>query len=81
MKTKILGYEVHISKPSLKRFLEIWRKPSEGFGDTVAKVTKTFGIQPCEACERRRRSWNKRLRYKKIQLRLKRIKEKILGKS
>jgi len=49
------------------RTKKIWSQPSEGFGDTFAKITKTFGIKPCEACERRRKAWNKRLAYAKKQ--------------
>jgi len=44
---------------------EIWKKESEGFGDTFAKITKTVGIEPCEECEERRKDWNQRLSYKK----------------
>lgn len=29
-----------------------------GAGDVVAAVTKFVGVQPCEACERRRQKWN-----------------------
>jgi hypothetical protein len=43
----------------------IWSKPSKGFGDTFAKITKSFGIQPCDECERRRVDWNERLAYAK----------------
>ena len=44
---------------------KIWSKPSKGFGDTVAKITKSFGITPCDACEKRRLSWNEKLAYAK----------------
>ena len=47
------------------RLKKIWSKPSKGFGDTFAKITKTFGITPCEACEERRKDWNERLAYAK----------------
>lgn len=43
----------------------VWLKPSEGFGDTFAKIPKTFGIKPCWRCEKRRKNWNKRLTYRK----------------
>ena len=28
-------------------------KQSRGLGDTIAKVTKTFGIKPCGGCKKR----------------------------
>lgn len=34
-------------------------KKIRGAGDVVASITKFVGIQPCEACERRREQWNK----------------------
>lgn len=30
----------------------------QGLGDIVGKVTETFGIQPCKACEERKAKWN-----------------------
>lgn len=30
----------------------------QGVGDIVAKVTQTFGIQPCDACNKRKEKWN-----------------------
>lgn len=33
-------------------------KNIKGLGDVVAGITKFAGIQPCEACERRREQWN-----------------------
>jgi hypothetical protein len=53
---------------SLERIKKIWSKPSEGFGDTVAKITKTFGIMPCAGCERRRKLFNEKIAYRKKQL-------------
>jgi len=49
----------------IKYLKKVWSKPSDGFGDTFAKITKTFGIKPCGECERRRKDWNKRLIYAK----------------
>lgn len=53
----------------IKRYInylkKIWSEPSSGFGDTVAKFTKTFGINPCNACKRRRKEWNEKLAYRK----------------
>jgi hypothetical protein len=46
---------------------KVWSQPSKGFGDTFAKITKSFGIKPCDACERRRKSWNEKLAYEKKQ--------------
>jgi hypothetical protein len=34
--------------------------PSAGLGDTVAKITEFLGIEKCEPCEERRKSWNKK---------------------
>lgn len=33
-------------------------KQIKGAGDIVAKITKFVGIEPCEACNRRREKWN-----------------------
>lgn len=52
-------------KKQIKRIKTIWSKPSEGFGDTFAKITKTFGIKPCGGCERRRKKWNDKIKYHK----------------
>ncbi len=30
----------------------------QGVGDVVAAFTKSFGIQPCEACNKRKEKWN-----------------------
>ena len=53
----------------LKRYINylkrVWSKPSSGFGDTFAKITKSFGIRPCDACESRRKTWNEKLAYAK----------------
>jgi hypothetical protein len=34
-------------------------KNIQGAGDVVATITKLAGIQPCEACQKRREKWNK----------------------
>ncbi len=40
------------------------RKPkSKGLGDTIAKVTKWAGVEPCEACKKRRNKLNKLIPY------------------
>jgi len=54
-------------KKWIKKLKTIWGKPSKGFGDTFAKITKTLGITPCEACEKRRETWNEKLAYAKKQ--------------
>lgn len=54
-------------KRYIKYMKHVWSEPSEGFGDTFAKIAKSFGIQPCWGCERRRKAWNKKLAYKKAQ--------------
>ena len=38
--------------------------PSRGFGDTIAKLTKTIGVKSCGGSKKRRRRLNKRLQYK-----------------
>jgi hypothetical protein len=43
----------------------IWSQESIGFGDTVAKITKSFGIEPCEACLRRKKKFNEAIQYRK----------------
>ncbi len=35
----------------------------EGFGDTIAKITKFFGIEPCEPCNKRKEFLNKKYPY------------------
>lgn len=45
----------------------VWSYPSEGFGDFFAKITKSFGIKPCGGCEKRRKSWNDKIKFKKNQ--------------
>ena len=37
---------------------------SEGLGDTIAKITKAFGVKPCSKCEKRRKALNKAFPYK-----------------
>ena len=59
---------MNIFKTYFAYLRRIWSAESEGFGDTFAKVTKTFGIKPCWKCEKRRKNWNARLAYKKQQM-------------
>lgn len=40
------------------------REPSRGLGDTIARITKRLGIEPCEPCEARRRALNARFPYR-----------------
>ena len=56
---------MNIIKKYLNHLKRVWSKPSKGFGDTFAKITKSFGIKPCQKCEERRKSWNERLQYAK----------------
>lgn len=37
---------------------------SRGLGDSVAKLTKAFGVQPCGGCQQRREWLNKMFPYK-----------------
>ena len=36
---------------------------TRGFGDTVAKVTKFFGVEPCAGCKERQDALNKVIPY------------------
>ncbi len=42
--------------------------PARGFGDTIAAITKWFGIEPCGGCERRREILNQWLPYRSRRL-------------
>jgi activator of HSP90 ATPase len=33
-------------------------EPSKGLGDTIAKITTTLGIEPCESCNKRKEKLN-----------------------
>ena len=44
---------------------KIWKQESKGIGDTIAKMTKTVGIEPCQGCEERRQRFNEKIAYKK----------------
>ena len=37
---------------------------SRGLGDTVAKVTKAFGVKPCGRCKKRQQKLNEMFPYK-----------------
>jgi len=37
---------------------------SRGLGDTIAKVTRAIGINPCGGCDKRQEWLNKRFPYK-----------------
>ena len=37
----------------------------QGIGDTIAKITKFFGIEPCEPCEKRKKYLNEKYPYLK----------------
>lgn len=40
------------------------KKPSEGLGDTIAKVTTAIGIKPCKGCKKRQAKLNKLFPYR-----------------
>jgi hypothetical protein len=40
---------------------------SRGLGDTVAKVTKAFGVKPCGKCKQRQAKLNELVPYKRQQ--------------
>lgn len=48
---------------ALGYWIAVWRRPSLGLGDTVAKVTKTIGIQPCGGCKERQAALNRLVPY------------------
>lgn len=50
-------------KSEIKYWYEGESGKTRGLGDTVAKITKFFGIEPCEDCEKRRDYLNKRIPY------------------
>jgi len=56
----------NLLQSQIERLKKIWQQPSEGFGDTFAKITKTFYMTPCEKCEERRKDWNERLKYRRL---------------
>lgn len=64
-------------RPTWEGAKKVWAQPSEGFGDTVAKITKSFGIEPCEGCERRRKAFNRAISYRKWRIRIENIKNKM----
>lgn len=41
------------------------QQSSRGFGDTIAKITRLFGVKPCGGCENRRELLNQWLPYQK----------------
>lgn len=54
-----------MNKFNLNEKKKIWAQESKGVGDTVAKITKTVGVEPCAKCEERRQRWNEKFAYKK----------------
>lgn len=39
---------------------------SKGLGDSIAKLTKAVGIEPCKSCEKRKNILNKLFPFKKV---------------
>lgn len=39
-------------------------KDDKGLGDTISRMTKSVGIKPCNACNKRRDKLNKKFSYK-----------------
>jgi hypothetical protein len=39
---------------------------SKGLGDTIAKVTKWAGVEPCDACKKRQNKLNKWIPYNSV---------------
>jgi hypothetical protein len=48
-----------------KEFADSVEGQSKGVGDTIAKITKAFGIKPCDACKKRQKKLNEKFPYKK----------------
>ena len=46
------------------------KAPSRGFGDTIAKITRFFGIKPCGRCKKRQAKLNRLLPYRQMEDRL-----------
>lgn len=70
-----LGISTDKRTKEYRQFKLDYSQESEGLGDTVKKITDATGIskvveffnngEPCSACERRRKKWNKLFRYTK----------------
>ena len=56
---------MNIIKLYFEYLKKIWSEESKGFGDTISKLTKSFGIKPCDGCNRRRKKFNEAIAYKK----------------
>lgn len=57
---KIVGIESRgVVDESNDKLRELANQQGMGVGDLVAKLTKTFGIKPCSACEQRRKVLNR----------------------
>ena len=39
---------------------------SKGIGDSIAKLTKAVGIEPCKSCEKRKNILNKLFPFKRV---------------
>lgn len=39
---------------------------SKGLGDSIAKLTKAVGIEPCKSCEKRKNILNKLFPFKRV---------------
>jgi hypothetical protein len=52
-----------------KKFMSLYTRydpsKSRGVGDTIAKITKKFGIKPCGGCKKRQAAFNKTIPYKR----------------
>jgi len=54
------GYTAEVSHPPLRRKCPA----SAGLGDTIAGITKWFGVKPCGGCKKRQRLLNRLFPYK-----------------
>ena len=65
---QIVGSTQHLEREEEhEKLKQMAKEQGLGVGDLVAKLTKTFGIKPCAACEQRRQVLNRlRIRGWKI---------------
>lgn len=58
-KCEVCGYEVKNALLPVRHVCV-----SRGVGDTIAKVTKAFGVKPCGKCKKRQSALNEMFPYK-----------------
>ncbi len=46
----------------------VWRHPSRGLGDTIAKLTRSAGVSPCGGCKERQEWANEKVPYEQAKI-------------